>query len=176
MIRFLKFPAVVLGFAVLTGCANDYYFVTLSPGYDPASSLTHALPAIELSPGETRKAFVASRWGGRRSETRVVSEDPQVVRVWAPAHADDVVRIQAVGVGATLVHGGRFPFQPWDPAQSLVERTRWRWSLRPYLPRPVSEEEFRKIPDAELWQTAVRARSAGAMRVVVNRDPLQFFR
>lgn len=172
----LKAPVAALALAALSGCANDYYFVALSNGYDPATSLTHALPAIELSPGETRKAFVAGRWGPKSRANRVVSENPDVVRVWPPARSDDVVRIQAVGVGSTLVHGGRFPFAQWNPQQNPVERTRWRWSLRPYLPAPVSEAEFRKISDADLWKTAVRSRSDGALRVVVQEDRLQYWR
>lgn len=159
----------------LSGCGGAYYFVPLSAGYDPRSSLLHALPAIELRPGETRKGMVATeRLIGRHSQG-LVSEDPRIVLIWKPQKTGDLVHLQAIAPGTTLVHGGDFPFEHWDPNKNLLERTAWRWSLRKFLSPNPTDAEFRAMSDADLWKTVVRSRSAGALRVIVEQDRLEFW-
>ncbi len=170
--RFLifLFPAILLG-----GCASPYYFVAFSNGYDPATSYTHSLPAIVLEPGQTRKACVPARDMPFSKTAGVASENPAVVLVWEPANANDIVRIQAIAPGSTLVHRGVFPFPTWKPGANPLQRSAWRAALRKYLrSRPENDAAFRAISDEELWKTVVRSRSEGALRVVVEEDRLKF--
>ena len=160
---------------LLGGCAPTYY-VAFSDGYNPATTLTHSLPAMVLAPGETRKAFFP---GAKlailpASSVQLASENPAVVLIWQPFDPQDIVRIQAVAPGSALVHRGDFPFSKWNPKANPVERAAWRATLRRYLrPRP-DDVAFRAMSDAELWKSVLRSRSEGALRVVVEEDRLDF--
>ncbi len=157
----------------LTGCAPTC-FVAFSDGYNPATSLKYALPAMTMAPAETRKAFLPAPDMPFVKKIRIASENPGIVLVWEPVDKTDVVRIQAIAEGSTLVHQGNFPFQNWNPRANPVERAAWRASLRRFLkPRP-DDVSFRAIPDEELWKTVLRARSDGALRIVVEEDRLKF--
>ncbi|MCX6968656.1 MAG: hypothetical protein NTV93_00685 [Verrucomicrobia bacterium] len=159
----------------LCGCAPSY-FVAFSNGYNPATSYLHSLPAIALAPGETRKAFLPAQKFAIApvSSIRVTSENPAVAIIWEPFDPGDVVRIQAVAPGSTLIHRGDFPFPNWKLKANPVERAAWRAALRRYLrPRP-DDTAFRAISDADLWKTVLRSRSSGALRVVVEEDRLNF--
>lgn len=159
----------------LTGCAPTY-FVAFSNGYNPATSLKYSLPAIVLAPGETRKAFLPAQNFSMlpTSSVRIESENPEVVIVWQPADPNDIVRLQAVAPGSTLIHRGDFPFPRWKPKANPVERADWRAALRRALrPRP-DDLAFRAMSDAELWKTVLRSRSTGALRVEVEMDRLDF--
>ena len=159
----------------LGGCAPTY-FVAFSNGYNPATSYTHSLPAIALAPGQTRKAFLPADPLPflPASSVRIASENPEAVIIWQPFDPLDVVRIQAVAPGSALVHRGNFPFPTWNPKANPVERSAWRAVLRRCLrPRP-DDAAFRALSDAELWKTVLRARSRGALRVVVEEDRLNF--
>ena len=170
--RPLIFPVLVF---LLGGCAPTY-FVAFSEGYNPATSLTHSLPAIALAPGETRKAFLpAAKFSLLpASSVRIASENPEVVIIWQPFDPQDVVRIQAVAPGSALVHRGDFPFSTWNPKANPVQRAAWRATLRRYLRPGPDDAAFRAMSDAELWKTALRSRSSGALRVVVERDRLDY--
>ena len=170
--RPLIFAVLVI---LLGGCAPTY-FVAFSNGYDPATSLAHSLPAMVLAPGETRKAFFpAAKFALLPSSSiGIASENPAVVLIWEPFDPQDVVRIQALAPGSALVHRGNFPFSKWNPRANPIERAAWRATLRRYLrPRP-DDTAFRAMSDAELWKTALRSRSDGALRVVVEEDRLDF--
>jgi hypothetical protein len=166
-------------FLVLTcclgGCAPAY-FVAFSEGYHPATSYLYSLPAIIVTPGETRKTFLPA---GKilffsPPQISILSEDPGVVKIWKPLDPGDVVRLQAVSPGMTLVHRGNFPFPNWNQQANPVQHAAWRADLRRYLsPRP-DDVAFRAISDAELWKTVLRSRSTGALRVVVEEDRLDY--
>jgi len=159
--------------AALAGCAPTC-FVAFSNGYDPATSLRHALPAMTMAPAETRKAFLPAPEMPFAKKSRIASEDPGIVLVWEPLVKTDVVRIQAIAPGSTLVHRGNFPFRNWKPQANPVERAAWRGSLRRFLkPRP-DAVAFRAMSDADLWKTVLRSRSDGALRIVVEEDRLKF--
>jgi len=155
----------------LAGCGGVSYHMPFSAGYDPRSTLVNALPTIVLQPGETRRAMeVIPGAFSQARPPRLASEDPEVVAVLALSAQGKVVGIQAKREGLTLVHSGDFPFTDAKPGASVVERTRWRESLRRFLsPRP-DDAAFRKISDADLWKTVVRSRSFAAVRVVVEKD------
>jgi hypothetical protein len=169
-----RFLFLLLTFC-MGGCAPTY-FVAFSNGYDPATSYTHSLPAIALTPGETRKAFLPA-WKtpfATKSGVRIASEDPGIVLVWEPADSRDIVRIQAVAPGSVLVHRGDYPFPDWKAKANPVVRAAWRSALRRHLrPRP-DDVAFRAVSDADLWKTVLRSRSSGALRVVVEEDRLDF--
>ncbi|TSA30872.1 MAG: hypothetical protein D4R65_12275 [Verrucomicrobiaceae bacterium] len=157
----------------LTGCAPTC-FVAFSDGYDPATSLKHSLPAMTMAPAETRKAFLPAPDMPFVKKSRIASEDPRIVLVWEPMDKADIVRIQAIAEGSTLMHRGNFPFQNWNPRANPVDRAAWRGSLRRFLkPRP-DAVSFRSISDADLWKTVLRSRSDGALRIVVEEDRLKF--
>jgi len=159
--------------AALAGCAPTC-FVAFSNGYDPATSLRHALPAMTMAPAETRKAFLPAPDMPFSNKSRIASEDPGIVLVWEPMVKSDVVRIQAITEGSTLVHRGNFPFRNWKSKANPVERAAWRGSLRRFLkPRP-DAVSFRAMSDADLWKTVLRSRSDGALRIVVEEDRLKF--
>jgi hypothetical protein len=164
------FPVLFLG-----GCAPSY-FVAFSNGYNPATSYIHSLPAIALAPGETRKAFLpAQKFAiAPASSIRIASENPAVAIIWEPFDPGDVVRIQAVAPGSTLIHRGDFPFPTWKLKANPVERAAWRAALRRYLRPSPDDTAFRAMSDADLWKTILRSRSSGALRVVVEEDRLNF--
>lgn len=159
----------------LGGCAPSY-FVAFSNGYNPATSYTHSLPAIALAPGETRKAFlpVAKLPILPKSPVRIASENPDAAIIWKQFAPGDIIRLQAVAPGSAIIHRGNFPFPDWKKKANPVERAAWRAALRRHLrPRP-DDVAFRAISDEQLWKTVLRARSQGAMRVVVEVDRLDF--
>lgn len=169
MRSFMILPLLV----ALTGCAPTC-FVGFSNGYDPATSLKYALPAMTMTPAETRKAFLPAPEFPFVKKTRIASEDPGIVLVWEPLETTDVVRIQAIAPGSTLIHRGNFPFRNWKPHSNPVERAAWRGELRRFLkPRP-DDVTFRAMSDANLWKTVLRARSDGALQIVVEEDRLKF--
>ncbi len=155
----------------LAGCGGVSYHMPFSAGYDTRSTLVNALPTIVLQPGETRRAMeVIPGVFSHARPPRLASEDPEVVAVLALPARDRVSTIQAKREGRTLVHAGDFPFADPKPGASVIERTRWRESLRRFLsPRP-DDEAFRKVSDADLWKTVVRSRSFAAVRIVVEKD------
>ncbi|MEI6493927.1 MAG: hypothetical protein WCO94_15365 [Verrucomicrobiota bacterium] len=168
-------PLIYTVLVFLSGCAPTY-FVAFSNGYNPATSLKYSLPAIVLAPGETRKAFLPAQKVSLlpASSVRIESENPEVVFIWQPADPNDVVRIQAAAPGSTLVHRGDFPFPALKLKSNPVERAAWRATLRRYLRPRVDDSAFRAMSDAELWKTVLRSRSAGALRVEVEIDRLDF--
>jgi|GEM_PF-2248578 len=168
-------PLIFTVLVLLGGCAPTYY-VAFSDGYDPATSLTHSLPAMVLAPGETRKAFFPAAKPAflPAASVGIASENPEVVIIWQPFDPQDVVRIQAVAPGSTLVHRGNFPFSRWNPKANPVERAAWRATLRRYLRPGPDDAAFRAMSDAELWKAVLRSRSGGALRVVVEKDRLDF--
>ena len=94
--------------------------------------------------------------------------------IWQPFDPLDVVRIQAVAPGSALVHRGDYPFSTWNPKANPVQRAAWRAAVRRCLRPCPDDAAFRAMSDAELWKTALRARSSGALRVVVEEDRLDF--
>ena len=159
----------------LAGC-TPAYFVSFSESYHPGKTLEFSLPAIVLNPGETRKAFLPAQTilFSRSSHVRIETEDPAVLAIMKPFDKNDISRLQAVAPGITLVHRGNFPFSGWNPKANPVQRAAWRASLRRYLhPRP-DDVAFRAMSDADIWKTVLRSRSEGALRVVVERDRLDY--
>lgn len=168
--------ALFLLFALAAGGCAPSYLVSFSEGYDPATSYTFSLPTIQLEPGQTRRAFVPARSLPFTPAVRLASENPEIARVWLPFDKNDAERIQALLPGNTIVHRGVFPFPDWDPKANPVRRAEWRRQLRRFLsPRP-DDTAFRNVSDADLWRTVLRSRSQGALRVIVEEDPLKFTR
>jgi len=160
---------------LVVGCSSPAVLLPLSRGYDPEKSLKHALPAIVLQVGETRRAVYSSPLRPNFGSPRLASEDPRIVRVWPEAGADGFVSVQAVAPGETLLHFGCFPFPDWNPDQNPVERTAWRWKLRPCLsPAPANDANFRAIGDASLNKRSLGRFSQGALRVIVEEDRLKW--
>jgi hypothetical protein len=159
----------------LVGCAPTY-FLSFSNGYDPATSYINSLPTIILNPGQSRPAFLPVSKPALlpESSVKIASEDPKVVVIWKPFRPGDIIRIQAVAPGNTIVHRGNFPFPMWQPDANPVVRQAWRAAVRRHLrPRP-DNAAFRAMSDAEIWKTVLRSRSTGALRVMVEKDRLDF--
>lgn len=160
---------------LLGGCAPSY-LVAFSQGYNPATSYTHSLPAMVLEPGETRMAFLPAARPPLlpQSSVRIASENPEVVLIWKKFSPGDAIRLQALVPGTAIIHRGDFPFPDWKLERDVVERAAWRAAVRRHLHPHPDDVAFRAMSDEEIWKRVLRSRSQGALRVVVERDRLNF--